>query len=85
MEIEWDPDKDVDNIAKHGLSFGAYLGFDVNPYIAIDDRISYGEVRYRAFGRIGGRGYCLIFTMRDGNQRLISFRHAHDKEMRRYE
>lgn len=85
MEIEWDESKDAENLAKHGLSLGDYSGFDMNPYVTIDDRTFYGEVRYRAFGRIGGRGHCLIFTMRGATQRLISFRRAHEKEMRRYE
>lgn len=85
MVIEWDPVKDAENLAKHELSFSEYVGFDATPFITIGDSESYGEVRYRAFGRIAGLGHCLVFTMRDGKQRLISFRRAHDKEMHRYE
>lgn len=85
MEIEWDDAKDAENRAKHGLSLSDYAGFDTDPFIGADHRFVYGEIRYRAFGRIAGRGHCLIFTVRDGRQRLISFRPAHEKEMRRYE
>lgn len=85
MELERDDAKDAENIAKHGLSFSDYTGFDSQSLISIDDRVAYGEVRYRAFGRIQGKGHCLVFTVRTGRQRLISFRRAHEKEMRRYE
>jgi uncharacterized DUF497 family protein len=49
-----------------------------------DERFDYGEPRYRAFGRIEGKGYCLAFTFRDGNIRVISIRPMHEKETRRY-
>ena len=51
----------------------------------VDDRFDYGEVRYQAFGRIDGKGHCLVYTIRDGGLRPISFRPAHRKEIRRYE
>lgn len=79
------PDKDAENLAKHGLSLGEFPGFDLEPNETIDDRRDYGEIRFRAFGRIFGGGYCLVYTLRDGKQRSISFRRAHEKEMRRYE
>jgi uncharacterized protein len=43
------------------------------------------ETRFRAFGRIEGKGHAVAFTMRGDEMRLISFRRAHEKEMRRYE
>ncbi len=85
MEIELDPAKDAANIAKHGLSLADFVGFDSEPVIRIDDRFDYAEIRYRAWGRIDGRGFCTVFTLRGETTRLISFRRAHDKEMRRYE
>lgn len=85
MKIEWDEAKDAENLAKHGLSLSAFAGFDTEPNVHIDDRYNYGEIRYRAFGRIDGAGHCLVFTVRDDQRRLISFRRARDKEMRRYE
>jgi hypothetical protein len=50
----------------------------------VDDRHDYGEIRYRAYGSIDGRTYCLTFTDRDGKVRPISLRRAHAKEMKRY-
>ena len=85
MEFEFDPDKDTANIAKHGLSLDDAKGIDLDASAVVaDERWDYGEVRYRAFGRIEGQGYCLAFTMRGKVLRLISFRRAHEEEMRHY-
>ncbi len=85
MNVEFDPAKDAVNVAKHGLSFADFAGFDADPMVRTDDRFDYGEVRYRAYGRIDGIGHCLVFTVGRGGVRAISFRRAHEKEMRRYE
>ncbi|WP_174284755.1 BrnT family toxin [Sphingomonas bacterium] len=85
MEFVFDPAKDAANIAKHGVSLADFRGFDTEAKIRIDDRYDYVETRYRAWGRIGGRGFCVVFTFRETTTRVISFRRAHDKEMRRYE
>ena len=85
MEIEFDPAKDTINRAKHGLSLADFVGFDADPIVTVDGRTDYGEARYRAFGRIAGAGHCLVFTMRGEVMRIIGFRRARDKEMRRYE
>lgn len=85
MEITFDPAKNEANVAKHGLAFTDFGGFDADPVVIEDDRYDYGETRYRAFGRIGGKARCLVFTVRAGVVHAISFRKAHAKEMRRYE
>lgn len=85
MEITFDSAKDTANIAKHGLSLADFSGFDAAPSVTVDDRYDYGETRYLAHGRIEGVGHCLVLTMTGDTTRLISFRRAHDKEMRRYE
>ena len=41
--------------------------------------------RYRAFGRIDGLGYCLVFSHRAEKVRVISFRRCHEREMARYD
>ena len=53
--------------------------------VEVDSRKNHGEVRYRAFGRLEGQGYCLVFTVFGATLRPISYRRAHDKEMRRYD
>ncbi len=85
MDFTFDPAKDAANIAKHGLSLADFRGFDSDPMVRVDSRYDYGEVRYRAYGRIRCRGFCVVFMVRDATMRIIGFRRAHDKEMRRYE
>lgn len=83
MEIEFDPEKDAANLAKHGISLAEAIKLEILTFSA-DDRFDYGEVRYRAFGFIDGAGYCLAFMEREGKLRAISLRRAHAKEMRRH-
>lgn len=85
MEIEFDPEKDFANIAKHGLSLADAGMLDLPAtHVQLDLRFAYRETRFRAFGRIAGQGYCLAFTIRGTTLRPISFRRARDTEMRRY-
>lgn len=85
MDIVFDPAKDAANIAKHGLSLADAAGFELAAaFVAADDRHDYGENRFRAFGYAAGDARCLVFTVRDGAIRVISYRRAHAKEMRRY-
>ena len=85
MEFEFDPDKDARNKEKHQLSLGDFAGFDADPVVVEDDRSDYGEQRFRAFGLIDGKPHSIAFTVRGSAMRLISFRRAHSKELRRYE
>lgn len=84
MEIEFGPEKDARNVTRHRMSLADFEGFDSEPVVRVDDRFDYGETRFRAFGRINGKGHCLVYTMRGTSMRLISFRRAREKEMRRY-
>jgi uncharacterized DUF497 family protein len=85
MGVAFDPAKDGLNFEKHGFRLSDFEGFDGWPTVIEDNRRDYGEPRFRAFGRIHGLGYCLIYTMREFGPRLISLRRAREKEMRRYE
>ena len=49
-----------------------------------DIRFDYAETRYRAFGRVDGEARCLVFTFIGNVTRVISYRRAHEKEMRRH-
>ena len=83
MEIEFDPAKDAANVQKHGISLARAAGMQVLS-IEPDARTDYGEPRFRAWGMIDSRTYCLIFTVRGNRTRAISLRRAHRKEMERY-
>ena len=85
MNIEFDPAKDTANLAKHGLSLADAGEFDLaHAVVEIDDRADYGEARFRAFGRVDGEARCIAFALRGNIIRVISYRRAHAKEMRRY-
>ena len=79
--IEFDPEKDAANIAKHGvsLSLADRIAMD-DAIIVIDGRKEYGEVRYNAFSEIDGRMMALTFTYRDEVVRAISLRPCRTKE-----
>lgn len=83
MAIEFDSAKDAVNVAKHGISLARAEDLQILSFLE-DDRVDYGEVRYRAWGLIDGQPYCLAFTYRQGRVRAISLRRAREREMRRY-
>jgi uncharacterized DUF497 family protein len=85
MEIEFDPAKNLQNIALRGLSFELVTAFDFDSaMIRIDARHS-AEVRYQAVGMIGSDVVFLVFTMRGKVVRVISLRLANRKERAAYE
>jgi uncharacterized DUF497 family protein len=83
VDIEFDPVKDAANVAKHGVSLAAAVDFDVRVVVR-DDRHTYDEDRFNAFGLLYGRTFCLTFTVREGRVRAISLRRTRIKEYRRY-
>ena len=87
MDIEFDPAKSDRNIRERGLSFEAAAEFDFESALYwVDDRADYGETRVRALGRLaGGRVYSLVFVETAAGIRVISFRKANAREVRRYE
>lgn len=85
MKIEFDPAKSERNARDRGLPFDLVADFDFeNAEIIEDDRRNYGEVRYRAIGRMGNAIAVVVFTMRDDALRVISLRLAGRKERMRY-
>ncbi len=73
LRFEWDPDKDPENFAKHGVSFvQAQAAFaDERCVIAYDAAHSLGETRYFCFGRIENGILTVRFTRRLGVIRII--------------
>lgn len=85
MEIEYDPEKDAINRAKHGLSLEHARGMDLTAALVQPDRrYAYGEERFQALGPIDGRLHLLAYTMRGTTVRAISLRKANDRERKRY-
>jgi len=87
MEFEWDENKRLANLEKHGIDFTvALLVFeDENRINYVDDRKSYGETRIRTVGKIKNELIAsVISTDRNGNTRIISARRANQKEREDY-
>ena len=85
MELEWDETKRKANIAKHGLDFTDIPTLDWdNATVLQDARKNYPEPRYWAFAMRRTRLYMVAFCMRCQQVRIISFRKANKKEVRRH-
>ena len=86
MKIEFDPVKSNRNLEERGLSFDGVDELDWSTAIITEDtRYDYGEKRYRAVGRIGERAHVVVFTPIQDGIRVISFRKANPREVKRYE
>lgn len=86
MIIEFDPAKNAKNITERGLDFGFVVDFDWSTaQVEQDDRKDYGEIRYQATGYLQGRLMVLVFKPIESGIRVISFRKANSREIRRYE
>ncbi len=86
MQITFDPVKNARNVAERGLSFELVNQFDFDTAVIwIDARNEYPEVRISALGVLAGRVYALVFTETSNGIRVISFRKANKREVKRYE
>jgi len=87
--IEYDVEKDAENQRRRGLPFAAAEFLFDGPFVEEEDaRSDYGESRFIATGPIalfGGRIFVVVYTWRDGVRRIISFRKANDREVRKYQ
>lgn len=86
VEIAYDPAKNARNIELRGLSFEQVANFDFQTAIIwIDARKTYPEVRISALGLLAGRLHALVFAETTNGIRVISFRRANKREVKRYE
>ena len=86
MNFEWDETKNARCLRDRGFTFDdAVEAFmDSNCLIELDDRVNYGEKRYRLLASINGRLHVVIFTMRGSTTRIISARKANPREQKHY-
>lgn len=85
MDFEWDENKRLANIRKHGIDFLdisiVFNGFTVT----IEDyRFVYGEQRFITLGLLQGRVVTVVHTEREDGIRIISARKATKYEERSY-
>jgi hypothetical protein len=86
MKLEFDPAKSDANVRLRGLPFDLVEKFDFDSaQIVEDSRKDYGEIRYRAVGRLNHEFAVVVFTLRNDAVRVISLRLAGTKERQRYE
>jgi uncharacterized protein len=85
MRVEFDPEKDEVNLAKHGVSLALarQLDWDV-ALVWEDDRFSYGEKRMVALAPATNTLYCVVFVDRGNTLRIISLRRAERREVKHY-
>ena len=85
MFIEFDPIKEASNSAKHGVSLAEAEELDWDSMvIKRDDRHVSGEQRFIGYALKEDRLYCIVFTERGAQRRVISLRKANEREVRRY-
>ena len=86
MHFDWDENKRILNLEKHGIDFqDAETFFNSNPICFEDNRQDYGEKRFIAFGTIQKRLVVTAYTFRKEKIRIISMRKANSRERRLYE
>jgi hypothetical protein len=86
MKIEFDQNKSAKNARERGLSFELVEFFDWETCQTQDDgRHAYPERRRVSVGFLRGRLHVVCHTPIDGGLRVISFRKANRREIRRYE
>ena len=85
IEYEWDEDKRLSNLERHGLDFrSAYLVYENPDKLTLKSRYSH-EPRLVDIAEVEGRAVVLVYTFRSEAVRCISFRYAKRKERRIYD
>jgi uncharacterized DUF497 family protein len=87
MKVEFDPEKDVANQAKHGasLALGKVVFDDPDLLILPTIREVDGEDRYKAIGKIGDRLWTAVHIYRADVVRFLSVRRSNSSEQRVYD
>ncbi|MBI5593335.1 MAG: BrnT family toxin [Deltaproteobacteria bacterium] len=81
MRFEWDDEKRLANVEKHGVDFNDAPKLFTGPFLTLEDaRQDYGEQRFIAFGHVDNRLMVIAFTKRNGVVRIISMRKANECE-----
>ncbi|MCL2801748.1 MAG: BrnT family toxin [Treponema sp.] len=85
-KFEWDEEKDIVNVQKHGISFteAKTVFFDPMHIELIDDKHNRFEERWITIGLVGSKVIRISFTERRGSIRIISAREADKKEEEMY-
>ncbi|PHS27507.1 MAG: hypothetical protein COA83_00410 [Methylophaga sp.] len=86
MSVSYDSNKNKRNIEQRGLNFDQVADLDWdNAWIYQDERDEYNEIRFIAYSMLDKRLHFVCFTETKDGIRVISFRKANNREVKRYE
>jgi len=86
MSISYDSNKNQRNIERRDLNFDRIADLDWdNAWIYEDERNEYNEIRFIAYSMLDKRLHFVCFTETKDGIRVISFRKANSREVKRYE
>lgn len=85
MRYEWDERKRLSNLEKHGFDFFDVIDVFEAPHVVTPSSHDKPEERSLATGILEGRFVTVVYTMRDENVRVISFRRARHEERETYQ
>jgi uncharacterized DUF497 family protein len=86
MVVSYDPNKNKRNILLHSLDFDRVSDLDWdNAWIFKDERNEYNETRFIAYSMLDKHLHVVCFTETKDGIRVISFRKANNREVKRYE
>jgi uncharacterized DUF497 family protein len=88
LRFEWDDQKAVENLAKHGVSFGeaTEVFYDPNAVEFEDTKHSFDETRFVIIGHSTSRMLYVVFAERHTNViRIVSARPPTPRERKLYE
>lgn len=87
MDVEFDPDKDTANLAKHGVSlrWGTRVLEDFDVLIVPTIRDGDEEERFKAIGLVNGDLWTAVHVYRGDKVRFVSVRRSNVGEQRAYD
>ena len=85
MRFEWDEQKRLANLEKHGIDFADVSQvFEFDTYTKFDNRFDYGEIRFLSLGMLFGEVVAISHLETDEVIRIISVRKAEKYEQETY-
>ncbi len=85
MRFEWDEEKRLSNIRKHGIDFAdVWRFFESERVIFIDNRFDYSELRFVSIGILAARIVTITYTENDEITRIATARKSTKNEQNKY-
>ena len=86
MDFEWDDEKQLSNVRKHGIDFLDAKEIWRGQVLEMPSaQKHHAEDRFVAIGQAAGRFLTVVFTWRGNNRRIISARIARKDERENYQ